>query len=141
MRSAIPGQRVWQECSGSAQRWLTSISATIDWSSRGREFCRSAGEGAALAHLNLSGNDMGADRAESLAGVLGQCAALAHLDLSWNDIDDAGTENLAGVLTQCRTALAHLDLCENSIGPDGAESLRECWRSAQRWLTSISAVI
>jgi Ran GTPase-activating protein (RanGAP) involved in mRNA processing and transport len=40
-----------------------------------------------FAHLDLSGNsNFGATGAESLAGVLGQCAALAHLNLSGNQI-------------------------------------------------------
>jgi hypothetical protein len=52
--------------------------------------------------------------AESLAGVLGQCTALAHLDLSWNEIETGGAESLAGVLGQC-AALAHLDLSYDSL--------------------------
>jgi hypothetical protein len=51
-----------QECWGSAQRWLTYISA-------------------ALAHLDLSYNEIGDAGAESLAGVLTQCRELTHLDL------------------------------------------------------------
>ncbi len=38
-------------------------------------------------HLNLRDNDIGSGGAESFAGVLGQCAALAHLDLNGNNID------------------------------------------------------
>jgi hypothetical protein len=76
----------------------------------------------ALVHLDLSGNRIGPEGAESLAGVLGQCAALAHLDLCHNDIGEAGAESLAGVLGQC-AALAHLSLWDNGIGADGAESL------------------
>ena len=49
--------------------------------------------------------------------MLAQCTALAHLDLSYNDIGTAGAERLAGVLGQC-AALAHLDLCENWIEED-----------------------
>jgi hypothetical protein len=48
------------------------------------------------------------------------------------------------VLAQC-AALAQLDLGFNSIGPAGAEqgqrALQECWSSAQRWLTLISATM
>jgi hypothetical protein len=57
------------------------------------------------AHLNLSGNTIGAGGAESLAGVLGQCAALAHLNLNFGA---AGAESFAGVLPQ-RRALTHLN--------------------------------
>ena len=42
--------------------------------------------------------------AESIAGVLGQCQALAHLNLSNNEIGPDGSESLARVLDQC-TAL------------------------------------
>ena len=76
----------------------------------------------ALAHLDLSYNDIEAGGAERLAGVLGQCAALAHLNLCNNRIGVGGAERLAGVLAQC-PALAHLDLGFNQIGPDGAERL------------------
>ena len=51
----------------------------------------------------------------SIAGVLAQCAALAHLDLSRNRLGAAGAESIAGVLPQC-TALADLDLYSNQIG-------------------------
>ena len=85
--------------------------------------------------------------AESLAGVLGQCPALAHLqcrelvhlNLSGNWIHDAGTESLAGVLGQC-AALAHLNLSGIIKWTQvGQKVLQECWGSAQRWFTSISA--
>jgi hypothetical protein len=109
----------------------------------------------ALAHLNLCYNEIEAAGVERLARVLGQCAALAHLDLSFNFIGPGGAETLAGVLAQC-PALARLDLNSNEIGDAGTASLagvlaqctalarlnlralQECWRSAQRWLTSIS---
>jgi Ran GTPase-activating protein (RanGAP) involved in mRNA processing and transport len=84
---------------------------------------------------------MKAQDAERLAEVLAQCPALVHLDLSGKyNFGSAGAERLAGVLAQC-TALAHLDFHYNGIGAGGAESLEECWRSAQRWLTSISRAI
>jgi Ran GTPase-activating protein (RanGAP) involved in mRNA processing and transport len=70
--------------------------------------------------------------------VLTQCKALAHLNVSGNQIAAAGAENFAGVLAQC-TALAHLNLRANQIGPAGAESLAGVRRSAQRWLISISS--
>ncbi len=79
-----------------------------------------------LVHVNLSGNDVGPDGAVSLAGVLPQCPALAHLDLG-------GADRLAAVLVQC-AVLAHLNLrTMRSVMP------RQRWRSAQRWLTWISA--
>jgi hypothetical protein len=59
--------------------------------------------------------------------VLGQCTALAHLDLSFNEIGDAGAESLAGVLAQC-PALAYLDLQDNDIGTVGEGRLRASWR-------------
>jgi hypothetical protein len=80
----------------------------------------------ALAHLDLSYNDIEAGGAERLAGVLGQCAALAHLNLEGNKIGDAGAELLAGVLGQC-TALTHLNLSFNGISDAGAERLTESW--------------
>jgi hypothetical protein len=88
---------VLQKCWGSVQRWLTSISPQI-----------------------------GPAGAEILAGLLGKCTALAHLNLSHNDIRAAGTESLAEVLAQC-PALTHLNLVINlsydDIGCRGAESL------------------
>jgi Ran GTPase-activating protein (RanGAP) involved in mRNA processing and transport len=81
----------------------------------------------ALAHLNLSGNQIGDAGAESLAGVLAQCAALAHLNLRCNGIGSAGAESLTGVLTQCQ-ALAHLDLRGNlDLGGNLRERLRASW--------------
>jgi hypothetical protein len=53
--------------------------------------------------------------AESFVGVLAQAAALAHLNLSGNKIGAEGTERLAEVLARC-AALAHLDLSYNWIG-------------------------
>jgi hypothetical protein len=99
------------------------------------------GQCTALSHLNLSCNVIGDAGSEFLAGVLPQCTALAHLDLGWNQIGPSGADRLAGVLAQC-TALAHLILSYNkTLEPPGLTVLQECWRSAQRWLTSISASI
>ena len=75
-----------------------------------------------LAHLDLSRNDLGAEGAGRLAGVLGQCPALAYLNLSCNKIGPAGARSLARVLGQF-AALAHLNLGRNQIGPAGAEIL------------------
>jgi hypothetical protein len=90
---------VLQKCWGSVQRWLTSISP---------------------------GNQIGPAGAEILAGLLGKCTALAHLNLSHNDIRAAGTESLAEVLAQC-PALTHLNLVINlsydDMGCRGAKSL------------------
>jgi hypothetical protein len=80
----------------------------------------------ALAHLDLSGNYIGAGGAERLAGVLAQCPALAHLNLCDNSIGNAGAGSLAGVLAQC-AALAHLDLRHNNIGAVGGRRLRASW--------------
>jgi hypothetical protein len=59
--------------------------------------------------------------------VLAHCTALAHLDLSNNEIRDAGAERPAGVLGQC-PALAHLNLHYNDIGTVGEGRLRASWR-------------
>ena len=60
--------------------------------------------------------------------MLGQCRALAHLDLSFNQIGNAGGEALAGVLGQCPT-LVYLDLSwNNGIGSETAARLRAEWR-------------
>eukprot|EP00961_Rhodomonas_salina_P171746 2316076-Rhodomonas_salina.1 len=56
------------------------------------------GECKALAHLDLSGNEIGAEGAGVLAGVLGECKALNHLFASENGIGDEGMRRLAGVL-------------------------------------------
>ncbi len=55
----------------------------------------------------------------SIAGVLAQCAALAHLDLSHNRIGAVGAESFAGVLGQC-AELVFLDFCGNGIGDEGS---------------------
>ena len=81
----------------------------------------------ALAHLDLSENQIRSAGAHSLAGVLAQCRALAHLNLRHNQIGDNGAEFLVGVLGQC-AALARLDLCYNGIGTVGRGRLRASWR-------------
>jgi hypothetical protein len=52
--------------------------------------------------------------------VLGHCAALAHLDLTDNEIEKGGADSLAatlaGVLAQC--PLTHLDLDRNILSPN-----------------------
>jgi hypothetical protein len=74
---------------------------------------RVLGHCAALAHLDLTDNEIekgGADSlAGTLAGVLAQCP-LTHLDLDRNILGAGGTESFAGVMGQC-AALVHLDLC------------------------------
>jgi Ran GTPase-activating protein (RanGAP) involved in mRNA processing and transport len=81
----------------------------------------------ALAHLHLSGNQIGDAGAESFAEVLAQCAALAHLNLRYNGIGSAGAESLAGVLTQCRE-LTHLDLRGNpDVGGNLRKRIRASW--------------
>jgi len=57
-----------------------------------------------------------------------------------NCIGEAGAERLAGVLAQC-ASLAYLNLSPISLEQAGQIVLQECWGSAQRWLTSISATI
>jgi hypothetical protein len=74
--------------------------------------------------------------AERLAEVLAQCPALAHLDLSFNsNFGAGGAERLAGVLGRCR------ELENLTSAQPGHRGLQECWRSAQRWLASISSTI
>ena len=82
----------------------------------------------ALAHLDLSSNDIGTAGAESLAGVLAQCRALAYLKLAWNWIGNEGAERLAEVLGQC-PALVHLDLEFNEIEAAGAEGREQSLRA------------
>jgi hypothetical protein len=124
------------QCSG----WLTSISGAIRSAMLEQRFAGVLGQCQALAHLNLSNNRIGAAGAGSLAAVLAQCATLAYLNLRNNQIFGGGAESLARVLPQC-AALAHLDVRYNDIGAGGAKSLQECWRSAQRWLTSMSVAM
>jgi Ran GTPase-activating protein (RanGAP) involved in mRNA processing and transport len=84
-----------------------------------------AGQCAALVHLNLSHNHIGAYGAECLARVLlhlFQCPALFHLDLSHNGIDTFGAERFPGLMGQC-TTMTHLNLTFNNLGATGAESL------------------
>jgi len=93
-------------------------------------------------HLDLSGNQIGQDGAESLAGVLAQCSSLADLNLESNRIGPQGAASLAGVLAQC-ASLAHLDLSYNDIceADAGPGVLHECWGSAERsktWMSSYS---
>ena len=80
------------------------------------------GQCSSLATLNLGENDIGAEGAGSLAGVLGQCSALATLNLGSNVIGAAGARSLAGVLGQC-SSLTTLNLGCNGIGDVGAGSL------------------
>jgi hypothetical protein len=105
-----------------AQRWLISISATIRLDQPGQKGLAVLGQCPALAHLNLSNNQIEAAGEGSIASVLAQCAALAHLNLCNNNIGAGGAESLAGVLAQC-PALAHLNLGNIQIGPAGAERL------------------
>eukprot|EP00961_Rhodomonas_salina_P271378 3667081-Rhodomonas_salina.1 len=56
--------------------------------------------------------------------ALEECKALAHLDLSRNEIGNEGVRRLGVVLGEC-TALAHLDLSHNRIGAEGAGRLGE----------------
>jgi hypothetical protein len=99
----------------------------------------------ALAHLNLTRQNIDAAGAESVAGLLArspqslqqsdwrcwsrkscrsaeQFTALTHLNLNYNHIGAARTKSLAAVLGMC-AVLAHLDLSGNQIGDAGAESL------------------
>jgi hypothetical protein len=91
-----------------------------------------------MTTLELPRCEMKGQHAERLAGLLAQGPALAQLDLSGNYIFGAVLWGwkLAGVLAQC-PALAHLNLSGNDkFGAEGQRGLQECWRSAQRWLTS-----
>ena len=55
-----------------------------------------------LSYLDLLSNDIGAERAGRLAGVLGQCTSLTWLELYENNIGDEGKGKLAGVLARLR---------------------------------------
>jgi hypothetical protein len=77
-----------------------------------------------------------------LAGVLVQCPALAHLDLSYNDIEAGGAERLAGVLGQCAGFNGISDagaerLTESWSGPEGGlfiySDWSEDWDNEEDW--------
>ena len=51
--------------------------------------------GLPMVHVNLTGNDIRAEGAASLAVALPQCASLQHLNLAGNDIGDEGAASLA----------------------------------------------
>ena len=76
------------------------------------------GQCSSLAVLNLQHNDIGAEGADRLAGVLAQCSSLAVLKLAGNRIGADGAGRLADVLGQC-LSLAVLDLGGNGIGAEG----------------------
>jgi hypothetical protein len=55
-----------------------------------------------------------------------------------NGIGRAGAESLAGVLGQCQRWLTSISVAI-TLEQVSQRPLQECWRSAQRWLTSFSA--
>ncbi len=126
-----PGQVISQECWGSAQRWLTSISVATTLEQPGQRGLRECWGSAPRwpTHLDLFNNRNGATGAERFAGVLGQCRALNSLNLANHEIGETGAESLAGALGQC-AALTHLVLGGNRIGAKGAWMLRATWRGA-----------
>ena len=68
---------------------------------------------------NLAGHSLEADVESTLEHVLGQCSSsIRHLSLSDNQIGAEGAGRLAGVLGQC-SSLAHLDLSYNGVGDEG----------------------
>jgi hypothetical protein len=93
-----------------------------------------------ITTLVMSSCSMRGHEEEILAGILAQCPELVHLDLSENFFGADGSGRLAGVLAQC-PALAHLNLMGNQFEQPGQRGSQECWRSAQRWPTSISATM
>ena len=88
-----------------------------------------------IRHLSLSDNQIGAEGAGSLAGVLGQLPSLAHLNLDCNKIGEEGAGRLAEVLGQC-SSLAHLDLSRNGIklGMQGQGGWRDLSRNGISWI-------
>jgi hypothetical protein len=88
-----------------------------------------------LAYCEMKGQD-----AERLAGVLAQWSALAHLDLSGNKIGAAGAESLGECCRSAQRCLTFMSAAIRS-SQAGQRGLQECCRSAHRWLTSISATI
>ena len=75
-----------------------------------------------LSVLELSYNQIVAEGARSVTGVLSQCPELSTLDLPDNQIGAEGAGRLAGVLTQCLAQQA-LILYDNKIGAEGARIL------------------
>ena len=80
--------------------------------------------------LHLGVNQIGAEGAGRVAGVLPQSPALSILFLEDNEIGDEGARRLAGVLPQC-PALRYLRLGGNQIGAEVAGGLRAAWRWPQ----------
>ncbi len=120
LRRKLTSFRDWQDQNEGYSHGAGKKGRGVDWLAGVLVQCP------ALAHLDLSYNDIEAGGAERLAGVLGQCAALAHLNLEGNKIGYTGEERLAGVPGQC-TALAHFNLSFNGISDAGAERLTESW--------------
>ena len=72
--------------------------------------------------LTLRGNNIGAEGAAHLAGMLRECHSIEALSLEWNQIGSHGAASLAEAL-ECNRGLVHLDLRNNSIDNDGAAAL------------------
>ena len=77
-----------------------------------------------LRHLNLWDNDISADGAGRLAGVLEHLPSVAYLSLWDNHIGDEGAGRLALGLRHC-TSLDHLDLRNINMRVEGASKLAE----------------
>ena len=92
-------------------------------------------KGNTLTSIDLSGNDIRAAGAESLASALTFNHTLTSIDLSENSIGAAGAEALASALKSNHT-LTSIDLGRNGIGAAGAESLAGALAS-NHTLTSI----
>eukprot|EP00961_Rhodomonas_salina_P271978 3675190-Rhodomonas_salina.1 len=106
------------------RRLPQNLMLTLRWTEKksAQRLARVLGDCKALAHLDMSGNQIGAEGAGPLSRVLGGCTTLAHLSLIGNAIGVEGASRLAGVLGGCK-ALANLDLSQNMIGAEGAGHL------------------
>jgi len=75
-----------------------------------------------LTHLDLSGNNMGAERIKHLAGALAQMTRLTHLVLGGNHIQVGGARSLCTVLDKM-PQLTHLNLAVNMMQSEGIIAL------------------
>jgi hypothetical protein len=96
-----------------------------------RGFCDDARNGTGEAKLEFV--------LRQLAAMTARCL-ITTLELPKCEIKGQEAGRLAEVLAQC-PALAHLNLSQNRIEEKGQRGLQEFWRSAQRWLTSISGLL
>jgi len=92
---------------------------------------------AVLTHLDLAGNELGADGAKAIAGALSSgMAVLTSLDISFNYIGPQLGVIMAEVLEK-NAVLTDLNLRDNDLGPQGAAAIAEALKSGMAVLTTI----